>query len=81
MGCVVSTIGLWDDFYVVVGGDGMRDIRERTSFLRAVTVESSEIDDVCGWVLENPDDAAAYILWLESALSGNPYVSGVSEEG
>ena len=50
-------------------------IDERTGFLRAVIFtdeERDEIDDIMEWLADFPDEAAAYIVWLEKLLDTPP---------
>lgn len=49
----------------------MRTIEERTDFLRAVEFDfeqRQEIESVVEWLTDFPDEAAAYIVWLEDSL-------------
>lgn len=47
---------------------GELGIEERTEFIGAVEFdfeERMEIENVVGWIIDNPEKAAAYIVWLE----------------
>jgi plasmid stabilization system protein ParE len=46
-------------------------MEERTEFLRATKFtfeQRQEIEHVLEWLTDNPDEAAAYIVWLRDAL-------------
>jgi len=48
-----------------------REISDRTEFLRAIIFtddERDEIDRIFEWLADFPDEAAAYIVWLEKLL-------------
>jgi len=45
-----------------------RGIHQRTEFLASALFDMDqryEIEQVLEWLTDNPDDAAAYIVWLE----------------
>lgn len=50
-----------------------RSIEERTEFIGAVKFdfeERAEIENVVEWIVDNPEEAAAYIVWIEKQMGG-----------
>jgi hypothetical protein len=46
-------------------------MEERTAFLAATEFDfeqRQDIEHVLEWLTDNPDEAAAYIVWLQSSL-------------
>lgn len=52
----------------------MRSIEERTRFLQAVKFDfeqRQQIEDILKWIIDDPETAAQYIVWLQDINEQN----------